>query len=68
MRLNADQAKMLSQISRQYPEFTEFLESWRQAEMEMLVACGSNATGILQGRSQVLGELKKSLTGPVKTP
>ena len=59
---------MLSQISRQFPEFTDFLESWRQAEMEMLVAGVSNATGILQGRSQVLGELKKSLAGPSKTP
>lgn len=59
---------MFSQIRRQYPAFVEFIESWRQAEMEMLVAGGSQITGILQGRSQVLGELKKSLLGPDKTP
>lgn len=59
---------MLSQINRQFPEFLDFLEAWRQAEMEMLVACGSDITGIIQGRSRVLGELKKSLTGLEKTP
>ena len=68
MRLTTDQAKMLSQINRQFPEFVDFLEFWRQAEMEMLVACGSDITGIIQGRSRVLGELKKSLIGLDKTP
>lgn len=59
---------MLSQLNRQFPEFLDFLETWKQAEMEMLVACGSDITGILQGRSRVLGELIKSLTGLDKTP
>ena len=68
MRLTTDQAKMLSQINRQFPEFVDFLEVWRQAEMEMLIACGSDITGIIQGRSRVLGELKKSLVGLDKTP
>ena len=56
--IKVDQRTMKSMqlIARQFPEFTDFLEQWKKAELEQLPDVVSN-TGVAQGRCKVLKEL-----------
>lgn len=61
IKLEARTMKSMQLIARQFPEFTEFLEQWKQAELEQLPDVVTN-TGIAQGRCKVLKELTESFS------
>jgi hypothetical protein len=50
--------KIMALISRQHPEFLEWLAGWRAHELEQLPHAIEH-TALKQGRCQVLGELHK---------
>lgn len=49
----------LANIATHNKEFVQWLNNWRQYELEQLPNVSSNAVGIAQGRCQVLTELCK---------
>jgi len=49
----------LANIVTHNKEFVQWLNNWRQHELEQLPNVSSNAVGIAQGRCQVLTELCK---------
>lgn len=53
---------MFGAISRQYPQFKEWLDEWRQTELSALPYHASTNIGIGQGRCQVLTEVCKLVT------
>lgn len=53
--------KSMQLIARQFPEFVEFLETWKGHELEQLPDVTNN-TGIAQGRCKVLKELTKKFS------
>ncbi len=48
----------LAAVAKQYPEIVEFLDEWKQHELETL-PCVTNNVTLQQGRCQVLGEISK---------
>lgn len=50
--------RQIASIATQHPDIVEWLEQWRQHELEQLPFASSN-TSIYQGRCQVLTELNK---------
>ena len=50
--------KALATVANQYPEIVQFLDTWRQHELETLPSVTNNVT-LQQGRCQVLTELSK---------
>jgi len=50
--------KLMATITRQHPDFLEWLGEWRMRELEQLPLAANN-TALMQGRCQVLGELYK---------
>jgi hypothetical protein len=50
--------KALATVANQYPEIVQFLDTWRQHELETLPSVTNNVT-LQQGRCQVLGEISK---------
>ena len=53
--------KSMQLIARQYPEFVDFLNEWKQSELDQLPDVTSN-TAVAQGRCKVLKELTKQLS------
>lgn len=55
--------KLFENISRQFPEFGEFLAEWRQEELEKLPYAADTNMDVLRGRVQTLTELRQGLFG-----
>ena len=53
--------KSMQLIARQYPEFVDFLNEWKQSELDQLPDVISNIA-VAQGRCKVLKELTKQLS------
>ena len=51
----------LAQIARLHPTFIDWLEGWRQRELDNLPNVLTSHVGVAQGRCQVLTELYKVL-------
>lgn len=61
MQLDNRAKKSMQLIARQFPEFTEFLNNWKQSELEQLPDVPPAIVGVAQGRCKVLKELTKLL-------
>ena len=54
-----DVVRVAAVICREYPRFTEWLNEWRQNELDTLPYLGNSNVCLGQGRCQVLTELCK---------
>jgi len=59
--LNPDEAKLLKQASRQFPELLDLLTRLRQAELESMALCSPEHFSTYKGRVQCLTELRQHL-------
>ena len=57
MRLSAEELKIFQSVARQYPEFVEVLNRWREEELEVL-PFATTQLDVLRGRVQALTELQ----------
>jgi len=48
-------------MARQFPEFAEFLDAWRQEELEA-IPYGKDSLDVKRGRVQTLTELQRHLS------
>lgn len=60
MKPSADQLNALRQMARHNPQVVEFLNEWRQAELESL-PFATNNLDVCRGRVQTLTELQRFL-------
>ncbi len=60
MKPSTDLAASFNSMVRQYPEFAEFVESWRREELEQL-PYGGPSVDVMRGRVQTLNELQRHL-------
>lgn len=61
MKISREERELCIQIGRQYPSFKTFIERWWMEELVVLPAAVSQNVGVLQGRAQVLTEMKDYL-------
>jgi hypothetical protein len=61
MKPSAAQTETLRKLSRQFPEFVEFVDEWRGKELEALPYAKDNLN-VQQGRVQALSELQRFLS------
>ncbi len=59
--LSSDDAKLLKQVSRQFPELPALLSRLRQAELESMALCSPEHFSTYKGRVQCLTELRQHL-------
>jgi hypothetical protein len=62
-KFSPEQKQSFDTLSRQYPEFGEFLREWRQQELEAMVHATKENLDVLRGRVQTLTELSQGLFG-----
>jgi len=60
MRPDNDMIEIMARIVRQYPQFLEFVDRWKQQELDQLPAVHEN-TALAQGRCLLLQEMHKHL-------
>ena len=59
IQLSDDEAKLLKQIGRQYPNFVELLERLRSAELESMATGTQEHFSTYKGRVQCLTEIRQ---------
>lgn len=59
MQLDQKTKKSMQLIARQYPEFVDFLNDWKNRELEQLPDVVAANTAFAQGRCRALKELTK---------
>jgi hypothetical protein len=59
IRPSPELVEMIARMGAHYPEIAKWLNDWRQHELDQLPYVSSGATGIAQGRCQLLTELCK---------
>lgn len=60
MKPTQDQIASFTNMVRQFREFAEFIESWRQQELEQLPYAKDNLD-VLRGRVQTLTEMQRHI-------
>lgn len=61
MRPSPDQLKLMAQVGKQYPQFIELLDLFRQAELEAMAVTTPENFCTLKGRVQMLTNLLQQL-------
>ena len=61
MQFTQQQNDMLQSIVRQYPGFRDFVDTWRQEELERMSVCAEPLFGTFKGRVQLLTELQQKI-------
>ena len=61
MKPTEHQVKAFTTMARQFPEFAEFLDAWRQEELEA-IPYGKDSLDVKRGRVQTLTELQRHLS------
>lgn len=62
MKPNPDQLQALHVMARHNPAVAEFVELWRQAELEQLAIVPKKHSDLVRGRVQLLTELRQYLS------
>lgn len=63
MKVAAEQLQDFRMMARQYPQFVEFLSTWRQKELESM-PYATNNLDVIRGRVQTLTEMQGVLLQP----
>lgn len=60
-RPTAQEQQVFQAITRQFPQFCEFLNQWRQDQLELLASTTPDKSDLIRGRVHVLSDLQELL-------
>jgi len=61
MKLTPEEVDIFKRVARQNPEFVQAIERWYMRELVQLPLAGKQIVETMQGRSQVLAEMRDKL-------